>query len=75
MIARQHIMDQYVKSTSVILIHATQYLSRVFVETLDLTFSVIVKLDFKVNFAKLTLTNALLIHAIQFQISPNALTV
>ena len=75
MIARQHIMDQYVKSTSVILIHATQYLNRVFVETLDLTLSAIVKLDFKVNFAKLTLTNALLIHAIQFQISPNALTV
>ena len=73
--ASQHIMDRIVKLTFVILIRATQYLSKAFVEILGHILSAIVKLDSKVIFAKLISTNVHLIHAIQSPISRNVSTV
>ena len=73
--ASQHIMDRIVKLISVILIRATQYLSKAFVEIWDHTLSAIVKLDSKVIFVKLISTNVHLIHAIQSPISRNVSTV
>ena len=73
--ASQHTMDQIVKLTYVILIRVTLSLSKAFVKILDLTMSAIVKLDSKVIFVKMILTNVLLIHAIPSPINPNALTV